>query len=152
MLTGGALGLREKYDTIISRVQSFGAYHFNINSYAVVSRLFQVILELPVISKPTHLRRKISIWILCHTIVPVTYTCCTQDAKFVAAARKVCPAAKQHLDPFQFNFIIQVPGQTVAMHIDGVNDFAKPASSWTVVNHWLEIRQRYANMYFSTST
>ena len=74
MLTGGALGLREKYDTIISRVQSFGAYHFNINNFSVVSRLFQVILELAVISKPTRLRRKISIWIRCHTNVPVTYT------------------------------------------------------------------------------
>jgi hypothetical protein len=31
----------------------------------------------------------------------------------------VCPAQKQVLDPFQFNFILQVPGQTVAAHIDG---------------------------------
>ena len=42
MLTGGALGLREKYESIISRVQSFGAYHFNLDTYPVVSRLFQV--------------------------------------------------------------------------------------------------------------
>ena len=47
MLTGGALGLREKYDTIISRVQSFGAYHFNLNTYPVVSRLFQVRIGVP---------------------------------------------------------------------------------------------------------
>jgi len=40
--------------------------------------------------------------------------------KFQAAARAVCPSTKQHLDPFQFNFIIQLPGQTVATHLDGV--------------------------------
>ena len=42
------------------------------------------------------------------------------DAKFQHAAKTVCPDDKQHLDPFQFNFIIQVPGQTVSNHIDGV--------------------------------
>jgi len=39
---------------------------------------------------------------------------------FQATARKTCPASKQVLDPFQFNLIVQVPGQTVATHIDGV--------------------------------
>lgn len=39
---------------------------------------------------------------------------------FQSAARTVCPADKQHLDPFQFNFIVQLPGQTVPTHIDGV--------------------------------
>ena len=42
------------------------------------------------------------------------------DDKFIAEARKICPAEAQHLDPTQFNFIMQVPGQTVATHIDGV--------------------------------
>lgn len=37
---------------------------------------------------------------------------------FQDAAKQICPADKQYLDPFQFNFIIQVPGQTVALHID----------------------------------
>lgn len=41
-----------------------------------------------------------------------------KEPKFEEAARSVCPADKQFLDPFQFNFIIQVPGQTVASHID----------------------------------
>eukprot|EP00051_Salpingoeca_urceolata_P028395 m.486638 g.486638 ORF g.486638 m.486638 type:complete len:427 (+) comp24527_c0_seq1:33-1313(+) len=40
--------------------------------------------------------------------------------KFQAAARSVCPASKPILDPFQFNLIIQVPGQTVAVHVDAV--------------------------------
>merc|ERR1712137_614030 len=39
---------------------------------------------------------------------------------FQNAAKAVCPADKQVLDPFQFNFIVQVPGQTVALHVDGV--------------------------------
>jgi hypothetical protein len=39
---------------------------------------------------------------------------------FQEAAKRVCPVDKQYLDPFQFNFIIQVPGQTVALHVDGV--------------------------------
>ena len=40
------------------------------------------------------------------------------DEKFLAAAKAICPANQQVLDPFQFNFIIQVPGQTVALHLD----------------------------------
>ena len=42
-----------------------------------------------------------------------------ESDRFLKAARGVCPDAKQYLDPFQFNFIIQVPGQTVPLHIDG---------------------------------
>lgn len=37
---------------------------------------------------------------------------------FQNAAKQVCPVEKPYLDPFQFNFIIQVPGQTVALHLD----------------------------------
>ncbi|KAL1507992.1 hypothetical protein AB1Y20_007594 [Prymnesium parvum] len=40
------------------------------------------------------------------------------DEKFVTLARRVCPEDKQHLDPFQFNVIVQLPGQTVAAHLD----------------------------------
>ncbi|GMH78284.1 hypothetical protein TL16_g07742 [Triparma laevis f. inornata] len=40
--------------------------------------------------------------------------------KFRDAAKNTCPSDKQILDPFQFNIIIQLPGQTVAQHIDGV--------------------------------
>jgi hypothetical protein len=42
------------------------------------------------------------------------------DPAFRRLAQSVCPPAKQHLDPFQFNFILQLPGQTVAAHLDGV--------------------------------
>jgi hypothetical protein len=39
---------------------------------------------------------------------------------FLQVAANTCPPSKQVLDPFQFNLIVQVPGQTVATHIDGV--------------------------------
>jgi hypothetical protein len=41
------------------------------------------------------------------------------DPAFLAAAQGICPPHRQVLDPFQFNFIIQAPGQTVATHVDG---------------------------------
>lgn len=40
------------------------------------------------------------------------------NEKFLDSAKKVCPKEKQYLDAFQFNFIINVPGQSVALHID----------------------------------
>ena len=42
------------------------------------------------------------------------------EEDFEKISRSVCPADKPFLDPFQFNFIINAPGQTVATHIDGV--------------------------------
>lgn len=32
----------------------------------------------------------------------------------------ICPASKKHIVPFQFNYVVQLPGQTVASHIDAV--------------------------------
>jgi len=40
------------------------------------------------------------------------------SSQFLDAAKKICPSDQQVLDPFQFNFLIQIPGQTVATHID----------------------------------
>lgn len=37
---------------------------------------------------------------------------------FQSAAKQVCPQGKPYLDPFQFNFVVQVPGQSVALHLD----------------------------------
>ena len=107
ILTGGARGLREPYAKIISRVQSFGAYHFDLNAYPVVSRLFQ-------------------------------------EKEFLNTALKVCPANKRHLDPFQFNFIIQVPGQTVATHIDGV--YFKGASRFQFPQ-WLLAAMKFSGLW-----
>jgi len=50
---------------------------------------------------------------------PVVVNALFGDPKFIRLAKKVCPADEQHLDPFQLNFIIQVPGQTLATHVDG---------------------------------
>ena len=83
IMTGGLHGLREPYESLVSRVQSFGRYMFDLSDYPVAARLFD-------------------------------------NPRFVDLAKRVCPAHKQHLDPFQFNFIVQIPGQTVAAHIDGV--------------------------------
>lgn len=83
IMTGGMQGLREPYSALISRVQSFGRYMFNLTDHPDIAALFE-------------------------------------DPAFVALARRVCPAHKTHLDPFQFNLIVQLPGQTVAAHVDGV--------------------------------
>lgn len=40
------------------------------------------------------------------------------SSRFQELASAVCPPNKRVLDPFQFNFIAQVPGQTVPHHID----------------------------------
>lgn len=81
VMTGGVNGLKESYDTMLARIQSFGRYMFNPSDYPAVADLFD-------------------------------------SEKFQRAAKSVCPAHSQVLDPFQFNFIIQVPGQTVALHLD----------------------------------
>ena len=82
VLTGGLQGAREPFEWLVSRVQSFGRYMFDLREYPEVAHLFA-------------------------------------EQRFVTLARRVCPEHKQVLDPFQFNFIVQVPGQTVAAHLDG---------------------------------
>jgi hypothetical protein len=52
------------------------------------------------------------------TRLPPLVTELFEQPKFQQAAKNICPADKQLLDPFQFNIIMQVPGQTVASHID----------------------------------
>lgn len=63
---------------------------------------------------------------------------------FQAAARAVCPADQQTLDPFQFNLIVQVPGQTVPLHIDapyfwGASRFEFP--------QWLLAAMVFSNLF-----
>ncbi|KAE9554302.1 hypothetical protein FO519_002473 [Halicephalobus sp. NKZ332] len=38
--------------------------------------------------------------------------------KFLKDAVEVCPPNKQVLDPFQYHLIIQIPGQTIPIHLD----------------------------------
>lgn len=85
IMTGGLEGLKERYSDLIDRVSSFGRYTFfkDIDQYPAVKKLFS-------------------------------------SESFLKSAEKVCPSQKSadgtvkpaYLDPFQFNFIIQVPGQT----------------------------------------
>jgi len=81
VVSGGVEGLKEPHPMLVSRVQSFGRYHFNISEFGVVERLFS-------------------------------------DPRFQSLAKAVCPPDSQELDAFQFNFITNLPGQTVASHID----------------------------------
>lgn len=66
------------------------------------------------------------------------------SASFQEAAKSVCPRDKTFLDPFQFNFIIQVPGQTVALHIDspyfwGASRFSFP--------QWFLVAMVFSNLF-----
>eukprot|EP01104_Vermistella_antarctica_P017475 TRINITY_DN6190_c0_g1_i1.p1 TRINITY_DN6190_c0_g1~~TRINITY_DN6190_c0_g1_i1.p1 ORF type:complete len:430 (-),score=101.56 TRINITY_DN6190_c0_g1_i1:45-1334(-) len=104
---GGVIGLKNGYNTLISRVQSFGRYMFDLSKYPVAESLFA-------------------------------------SDKFIQAAKDVCPEGKQFLDPFQFNFIIQVPGQTVALHLDapvmwGATRFQFP--------QWLLVSMVFSNLF-----
>lgn len=90
-MTGGLEGVKESYGSLVDRVSSFGKYTFfeDIDKYPAVKALFS-------------------------------------SEKFVRSAEKVCPSQDStgsagdsdsggnlsYLDPFQFNFIMQVPGQT----------------------------------------
>ena len=107
ILTGGHAGLRESYDSLASRVQSFGRYMFNLSDYPAAAQLFN-------------------------------------EPRFLALARNVCPRDKQHLDPFQFNFIIQVPGQTVAAHVDGAYFWGATRFQFP---QWLLAAMKFSGLY-----
>lgn len=111
ILTGGLDGNKEKFDDMISRVTSFGKYHFpdELSKFPVIQNLFA-------------------------------------SDTFQTAAKTVCPAQSQILDPFQFNVIMQVPGQSVAAHIDapyfwGASRFEFP--------QWLLAAMVFSNLFSS---
>uniref|UniRef100_A0A6B2L527 Uncharacterized protein n=1 Tax=Arcella intermedia TaxID=1963864 RepID=A0A6B2L527_9EUKA len=81
--TGGHEGLKESFEKLASRVQSFGVYIFDLAPHPALQDLFH-------------------------------------DPNFLARSSAVCPPDRRHLDPFQFNFIVNTPGQTVAHHLDAV--------------------------------
>lgn len=67
-----------------------------------------------------------------------------ESTKFKSAAMSVCPKEKKFLDPFQFTFILTVPGQTVAAHLDapyfwGANRFRFP--------QWLLVSMVFSNLF-----
>jgi hypothetical protein len=107
IMTGGVDGLKEDFDDMMSRVQSFARYIFDLNAYPEVKNLFE-------------------------------------SDDFQAAAKKICPRNQQHLDPFQFSFIIQLPGQTVAMHLDGPYFWGATRFDYP---QWLLAAMVYSNLF-----
>ena len=69
IISGGVDGLRESYETLISRTLSFGKYMFNLTKYPEAAALFE-------------------------------------SPQFIAAAKKVCPPAKQVRIVFYVFFLI----------------------------------------------
>ena len=67
-----------------------------------------------------------------------------EDEKFKGAATAVCPKHKQFLDPFQFNFVIQVPGQTVALHTDAPYFWG---ASRQLFPQWLLVVMTFSNLF-----
>eukprot|EP01064_Diplonema_japonicum_P018716 TRINITY_DN27400_c0_g1_i1.p1 TRINITY_DN27400_c0_g1~~TRINITY_DN27400_c0_g1_i1.p1 ORF type:complete len:464 (+),score=53.70 TRINITY_DN27400_c0_g1_i1:78-1469(+) len=107
IVTGGTLGLKEKYENLVSRLQSFGAYNFDFVKYEWMAKVFE-------------------------------------GRNFQDSAKSVCPPTQQYLDPFQFNFIVQVPGQTVATHIDGVYFWG---ASRFDVPQWLLAAMKFSGLF-----
>jgi hypothetical protein len=67
-----------------------------------------------------------------------------ESDNFQNAAKSVCPADRTYLDPFQFTFLISVPGQTVAMHLDapyfwGASRFRFP--------QWLLVSMEFSGLF-----
>jgi hypothetical protein len=52
------------------------------------------------------------------TVVHPAVSALFRSAKFQSVSEAVCPKHKQIIDPFQYNFIINVPGQSVPLHLD----------------------------------
>jgi hypothetical protein len=67
-----------------------------------------------------------------------------EDQHFLETSSAVCPEGKKYLDPFQFNFIINTPGQTVAHHIDGVYFWGL---SRFQVPQWLLAAMKFSGMW-----
>lgn len=86
--TGGVDGLQELHETMVSRTSSFGQYNM--------------------FSKEDSDLKKV------HPAVSALF----RSAKFESVSTAVCPSDKQIVDPFQYNFIINVPGQSVPLHLD----------------------------------
>ena len=67
-----------------------------------------------------------------------------ESEKFQKAAKTVCPADKQLLDPFQFNLVIQIPGQTVPVHVDGVYFYGASSAQFP---NWFLAAMSFSNLF-----
>jgi hypothetical protein len=115
---GGPDAIRESFDEMIARTSSFAKY-FKFTELEEVKD-----------TSTTPLSRMI------HELF--------HSEKFQAAAKYICPADAQVLDPFQYTFIIQVPGQTVPLHVDapyywGANRLTVP--------QWLLAAMTFSNLF-----
>jgi hypothetical protein len=63
---------------------------------------------------------------------------------FQQAATDVCPPDKLVLDPLQYNFIVSVPGQTVALHVDAVYMFGATRFHFP---QWLLAVMKFSGLY-----
>lgn len=75
--------------------------------------------------------------------LPAT-TALFNDGTFQGSARSVCPPHAQTLDPFQAGIIVQVPGQTVPTHVDGV--WFHGANRFTVPQ-WLLATMQFSGLF-----
>ncbi len=64
--------------------------------------------------------------------------------EFQTAAKSICPAHLQHLDPFQYNFIMQVPGQTVAAHLDATSFWGATREDFP---QWLLVAMKFSGLF-----
>lgn len=71
--------------------------------------------------------------------------------KFQKAAKSTCPTTKTHLDPFQFNFIVQVPGQTVALHVDSPYFYSSTSGHADRFSYpqWFLVSMMFSNLFSS---
>eukprot|EP00013_Stygamoeba_regulata_P016410 CAMPEP_0177675650 /NCGR_PEP_ID=MMETSP0447-20121125/27322_1 /TAXON_ID=0 /ORGANISM="Stygamoeba regulata, Strain BSH-02190019" /LENGTH=434 /DNA_ID=CAMNT_0019184067 /DNA_START=33 /DNA_END=1337 /DNA_ORIENTATION=- len=67
-----------------------------------------------------------------------------QSGVFQQAAEDVCPPGKHVLDPLQYNFIVSLPGQTVALHVDGVYMFGATRFHFP---QWLLAVMKFSGLY-----
>ena len=65
-------------------------------------------------------------------------------AEFINSAKAICPADAQVLDPFQFSFILQIPGQTVATHVDAPYFWGANRCN---VPQWLLASMLFSNLF-----
>jgi len=67
-----------------------------------------------------------------------------KQEKFKQFATRTCPPSRPLAEPFQANLIVQVPGQTVAAHIDGV--YFERASRFDVPQ-WLLAVMKFSKLF-----
>jgi hypothetical protein len=106
-IKGGVEGRKESFDALVSRVSSFGKYHFlppPKPNAAILQNDNQ-----PSESNTNDGNRNI----------PTKYPAIEAlfaSREFQEAAKAICPLDNQLLDPFQFNFIMQASTNNIILY------------------------------------